>query len=219
MHKQDKESTTFITNMSLFYYRVMPFGLKNVGATYQRLVNKIFRPLIRHTMEVYVDDMITKSKNSADHVQHLEETFDLLRKYRMKLIPKKCAFRVSSGKFLGFLVSHRGIEANPEKIRVMIEMKFPRTVKKVQSLTEKLAVLNWFILRATDKCHPFFQIMRKRRKMEWTAECKETFEQLKEYLAYAPLLSTPRKGNKLYLYLAVSKEVTSSVLVREDEGK
>ena len=98
----------------------MPFDLKNAGVTYQRLVNKIFKPLIGHTMEVYVDDMITKFKDSRDHVKHLEETFELLRKYQMKLNPEKCAFRVSSDKFLGFLVSHRGIEANPKKIRVVV---------------------------------------------------------------------------------------------------
>ena len=85
MDEQDEENTTFITNMSLFCYRVMPFGLKNAGVTYQRLVNKIFKPLIGHTMEVYVDDMITKSKEPRDHVKHLEETFELLRKYEMKL--------------------------------------------------------------------------------------------------------------------------------------
>ena len=95
----------------------MPFDLKNAGATYQRLVNKIFKPLIGRTIEVYMDDMITKSKEPRNHVKHLGETFELLRKYQMKLNPKKCAFGVSSGKFLGFLMSHRGIEANPKKIQ------------------------------------------------------------------------------------------------------
>ena len=166
MDEQDEESTTFITNMGLFCYRVIPFGLKNAGAAYQRLVNKIFKSLIGYTMEVYVDNMITKSKEPRDHVKHLEETFELLRRYQMKLNPEKCAFRVSSGKFLGFLVSHRGIEANPKKIRAVIEMKSPRTVKEVQSLTGKLAALNRFISQATDKCHHFFQTIKKWRKME-----------------------------------------------------
>ena len=156
MNEQDEKSTTFITNMGLFCYRMMHFGLKNAGATYQRLVNKVFKLLIGHTMEVYVDDMITKSREPKDHVKHLEETFELLRRYEMKLNSEKCAFGVSSGKFLGYLVSHRGIEANPEKIRAVIEMRSPRTVKEVQSLTGKLAVLNRFVSRVTDKCHPFF---------------------------------------------------------------
>ena len=205
--------------MGLFCYRVIPFGLKNAEATYQRLVNKIFKPLIGRTMEVYVDDMFTKFKESGDHVKHLEETFELFRKYKMKLNPDKCAFRVNSGKFLGFLVSHRWIEANPKKIRAVTEMRSPRTVKEVQSLTGKLAVLNRFISRATDKCHPFFQTIKKGKKMEWTSECDEAFGQLKEYLTRAPLLLTPREGNQLFLYLAVSKWATSSVLVREEEGK
>ena len=100
MNEQDEESTTFITNMGLFYYRMMPFGLKNARATYQRLVNKVFKPLIGHTMEVYVDDMITKSRELRDHVKHLEETFELLRRYEMKLNPEKCAFRSARVKFL-----------------------------------------------------------------------------------------------------------------------
>ena len=169
MDEHDEESTTFITNMCLFCYRVMSFGLKNTGATYQRLVNKIFKPLISHTMEVYVDDMITKSKEPRDHVKHLEKTFELLRTYEMKLNPDKCAFGVSSGKFLGFLVSHRGIKANPKKIRVATQMRCPRTVKEVQSLTGKLAALNQFISRATNKCHTFFETIKKERKMEWTS--------------------------------------------------
>ncbi|KAH9698780.1 protein kinase domain-containing protein [Citrus sinensis] len=196
---------------------VMPFGLKNAGATFQRLVNKVFKPLIGHTMEVYVDDMITKSREPRDHVKHLEETFELLRRYEMKLNPEKCAFRVSSGKFLGYLVSHQEIEANPEKIRAVIEMRSPRTVKEVQSLTGKLAALNQFISRATDKCHPFFQIIKKGRKMEWTSECDEAFGQPKEYLARAPLLSTPREGDQLLLYLAISKWATSLIVVMTDQ--
>ncbi|KAH9792469.1 hypothetical protein KPL71_004135 [Citrus sinensis] len=122
-------------------HRVMSFGLKNVGATYQRLVNKIFKSLIGRTMEVYVDDMITKSKKPNERVKHLEETFGLLRKYKMKLNSEKCAFRVESRKFLGFIVSHRGIEANPEKIQAIVQMRSPRNLKEIQSLTGKLAAL------------------------------------------------------------------------------
>ena len=116
MYEHDEESTSFITNHGLFCYRVMPFGLKNAGVTYQRLMNKVFKALIGRTMEVYVDDMITKSKILKEHVRHIEETFRLLRKYKMKFNLEKCAFGVESGKFLRFMVSHRGIEANPEKI-------------------------------------------------------------------------------------------------------
>ncbi|KAH9688200.1 Ribonuclease H [Citrus sinensis] len=218
MYEQDEESTAFITNQGLFCYRVMPFGLKNAGATYQRLVNKVFKPLIGKTMEVYVDDMITKSKIPKEHVGHLEETFELLRKYKMKLNPEKCAFGVESGKFLGFMVSHRGIEANPEKIQAIVQMTSPRNLKEMQSLTGRLAALSRFISKATDKCQPFFQVIRRGKKTEWTPECEEAFRNLKQYLQQAPLLSTPRDGDKLYLYLAISDRAASSVLVREEEG-
>ena len=106
----------------------MSFGLKNARTTYQRLVNKIFNPLIGQTMEVYVDDMITRSKDPAEHTRHLEETFKLLRKFKMKLNFEKCAFGVCSGKFLG---SHKGLEPNPEKITVITKMKSPRTLKEI----------------------------------------------------------------------------------------
>ncbi|KAH9686870.1 hypothetical protein KPL70_014547 [Citrus sinensis] len=157
MDKHDEESTTFITNMGLFCNRVMPFGLKNAGATYQRLVNKIFKPLIGQTMEVYVDDMIMKSREPADHVQHLEENFDLLRKYRIKLNPEKCAFGVSSGKFLGFLVSHQGIKANPKKIRAVIEQS--RSKALVDAETRYPAIEKWALALVTvaRKLRPYFQ--------------------------------------------------------------
>ena len=105
MHPSDSEKTAFITLHRLFYYNVMLFGLKNAGATYQRLVTKMFRPLLGKTMEVYIDDMLVKSKERPDHVEHLQEAFELLRAYGMKLNPSKCTFGVNSGRFLGFMVT------------------------------------------------------------------------------------------------------------------
>ena len=112
----------------------MPFGLKNAGATYQRLMNKMFAHQIGRNVQVYVDDMLVKSLREDDHLDDLKETFDTLRSYNMKLNPNKCAFGVTVGKFLGFMVSLRGIEVNLEKIRVIMELEPPRTVKEVQSL-------------------------------------------------------------------------------------
>ena len=112
----------------------MPFRLKNVGATYQRLVNHMFRPQIGQNVEVYVDDILVKSQDEKIHLDDLQETFDTLRQYNMRLNPDKCAFRVSSGKFLGFMVSHRGIEVNLDKIQEILDMKPPQNVKEVQSL-------------------------------------------------------------------------------------
>ena len=105
MHPPDAEKTTFITPHRLFCYNVMPFSLKNVGATYQRLVTKMFKPLLGKTMEVYIDDMLVKSKECPNHAGHLQEAFELLRAYDLKLNPSKCAFGVNAGRFLGFILT------------------------------------------------------------------------------------------------------------------
>ena len=114
--------------------------------------------------------MLVKSRREEDHLEDLREMFDTLHSYNMKLNPGKCAFRVTAGKFLGFMVSQRGIEANPDKIRAIMEMALPRNVKEVQSLNGKVAALNKFVLRATDKCLPFFRMLKK--SFEWTFECQ-----------------------------------------------
>ena len=129
MHPPDAEKTAFITLHGLYCYIVMHFGLKNVRATYQRLVTKIFRPLLGETMEVYIDYMLVKSKKRFDHTKHLQEAFELLRKYSMKLNPLKCAFRVSSGKFLGFMVTQRSIEANPFQLKAIMDSHIPTSRK------------------------------------------------------------------------------------------
>ena len=169
MDGADQEKTSFVTSQGLFCYEVMPFGLKNAGATYQRLVNHMFRPQIRQNVEVYVDDMLVKSLNEEEHLDDLQEIFDTLRRFSMKLNPSKCIFRVSSEKFLRFMVSHRGIEANPKKIKAILNMKPPQSIKEVQSLTRRVAALNRFVSKATDKCLPFFKVLKK--AFEWMDEC------------------------------------------------
>ena len=131
--------------------------------------------------------MLVKSRRKEDHLDNLRETFDTFRSYNMKLNLGKCAFRVTVGKFLGFMVSQRGIEANSDKIRAIIEMAPPRNVKEVQSLNGKVAALNRFMSRATDKCLPFFHTLKK--SFEWMVECQQAFEDLKTYLLSPPLLS------------------------------
>ena len=215
MHKDDQEKTSFVTSQGLFCYRVMPFRLKNAGATYQRLMNRMFAPQIGRNVQVYVDDMPVKSQREEDHLEDLKETFDILRSYNMKLNSGKCAFGVTVGKFLGFMVSQRGIEANPDKIWAIMEMKPPRNVKEVQSLNGKVAMLNRFVARATDKCLPFFRTLNK--SFKWTDECQQAFEELKAYLSAPPLLSPLQPGEELFLYLAVSPTTVSIALIREAE--
>ena len=161
MDPGDQEKTSFVTAQGTYCYRVMPFGLKNVGATYQRLVNRMFQKQIGTTMEVYIDDMLVRSTKSDLHIIHLSEAFQILRNYNMKLNPAKCAFGVSARKFMGFIVNHRGIEANPDKIKALLDMPAPSGIKEVQRLTGRIAALSRFVSRASDKCQPFFQVLRK----------------------------------------------------------
>ena len=216
MNEEDQEGTSFVTSQGLFCYKVMPFGLKNVGVTYQRLMNKMFTHQIGRNVQVFVDDMLVKSLRENNHLNDLQKTFDTLRSYNMKLNPSKCMFGVTAGKFVGFMVSQRGIEVNPEKVRAIMELRPPRTVKEVQSLNGKVMALNKFVSKATDKCLPFFRTLRK--SFEWTDECQKAFEDLKKYLLSPPLLSPSKLREELYLYIAVSQAAFSVALVREEEG-
>ena len=148
-------------------------------------------------------------------MEDLKETFNALRSYNMKLNLGKCAFEVTARKFLGFMVSQRCIEANPDKIRAIMEMAPLRNVKEVQNLNGEIVALNRFVSRATDKCLPFFRTLKK--SFEWTIECQRAFEELKAYLSSLPLLSPLQPGEEFFLYLTVSPTVVSIALIREEE--
>ena len=203
-------------SQGLYCYKVMPFGLTNAKATYQRLVNKMFSKQIGRNMEVYIDDMVVKSKKELAYLDDLKETFTILKQYQMMLNPSKCVFGVALGRFLGFMVSQRGIEANPEKVQAIINMASPRTVKEVQKLTGRIVALNRFVSRAMNKCLPFFKTLKW--AFAWTDECEATFQELKRYLSNPPVLSPSKEGENLHLYLVVSATVVSAALIRE-EGK
>ena len=181
MEKEDQENTAFITSQGLYCYRVMPFGLKNTGATYHRLVNQMFSKQIGRNVEVYMDDMLVKGKEKEEHLDDLKETFNTLRQYSMKLNSAKCSFGVSSRNFLGFMVSQRGIEYNPEKVRAILKMSSLKTIKEVQSLIGRVATFNRFVSKVTDKCLPFFKTLKQ--AFVWIDECEAAFHELKSYLS------------------------------------
>ena len=157
MCPEDEDKTAFTIDRGLYCYKVMSFYLKNIEATYQRLVNKVFANLIGKTMEVYVDDMLVKSLKKEDHVIDLRELFTLLWKYNMKLNPAKCAFGVRSGKFLSFMVNNHRIKANLSKVQALLDLQSPETMKDIQKLTRMIAILSRFVARLTDKCYPCTQ--------------------------------------------------------------
>ena len=189
MDPDNQEKTSFVMGQGTYCYRVMPFGLKNVGATYQRLVNRMFQKQIGASMEVYVDDMLVKSTTTELHVAHLSEAIHILREYNMKLNPAKCAFGVSAEKFFCFIVNNRGIEANPDKIKAVLDMPPPSNIKEVQRLIRRKATLSRFVSKASDKCQPFFQVLKK--DFQWDTRCEEAFLALKTYLSSPPHSGKP----------------------------
>ena len=139
----------------------MPFGLKNAGSNYQRMMTRMFEPQFGKNIEVYIDDKVVKSKVVSEHVGDLRDIFEILRKHKLCLNASKCSFGVGSGKFLGYMVIHRGIEVNPDQVKAINSLQPPRNPKEIQKLTGMTAVLNWFISRSADRCRPFFQLLNK----------------------------------------------------------
>nr|KYP57375.1 Transposon Ty3-G Gag-Pol polyprotein [Cajanus cajan] len=215
MHPQDEEKTAFITEMANYCYWVMPFGLKNAGVTYQRLMNKIFSDHIGRSMEVYVNDMVVKSSNVSAHAQDLTEVFQALRQNQMRLNPEKCMFGVSGGKFLGFMLSSRGIEANPDKCQAILDMKSLGTLKEVQKLAGRLTSLSRFLPCLAEIAKPILLLLKKTEQFKWTQECEESFQQFKERLGTPPILSKPIGDLDMIVYLAVSSNSISAVMVQE----
>jgi hypothetical protein len=215
MSREDEENTTFIMVDGLFCYVSVPYGLKNALPTFVRAMHKTFGDLIRDLVEVYVDDIIVKVKSSASLLDNLALVFDRLRLTRTKLNPDKCVFRVTASKLLGFLVSCREIEANPEKIRTIEAMRPPARIKDIQKLTGCLAALSRFISRLAEWALPFFKLLRKSGPFIWTDDAEEAFQEPKRYLTSPPVMVAPEPGEPLLLYIAATSEAVSMVLVVE----
>jgi hypothetical protein len=174
--------------------------------------------LVRDIVEVYVDDIIVKTRESNSLLENLAQVFDKLRATCTKLLmclPKKCVFGVSAGKLLGFLVSHRGIEAKPDKIRAIEAMRPLARLKDMQKLTGSLATLSRFISRLAERALPFFKLMRGSSPFTWTEEAEQAFQEMKQYLTSLLVLVAPDPGEMLFLYLAAMTEGSSMVLVIE----
>ncbi|GJY88407.1 reverse transcriptase domain-containing protein [Tanacetum coccineum] len=199
MAEEDEENTAFITSQRIFCYTKMPFGLRNAGATYQRLVDKAFHKQIGRNLKVYVDDLVIKSRMEDEIARDIEETFKTLREINMKLNPKKCTFGIEEGMFLGYKVSTRGLKVCPDKVDAVLSLPFPKCLKDVQKLNGKLASLN------SDFC--------------WTAEAEVAFKHMKRLIAELPMLVAPMEKEELIVYLAATKETVSTVLMTKREAK
>uniref|UniRef100_A0A2N9J5K6 Integrase catalytic domain-containing protein n=1 Tax=Fagus sylvatica TaxID=28930 RepID=A0A2N9J5K6_FAGSY len=189
MAEEDKSKTAFVTHWGTFVYDVMPFGLKNAGATYQRAMVTLFHDMIHHEIE----------------------------KYQLRLNPNKCAFGVTSGKLLGFIVSGRGIEIDPAKVQAIRSMPAPRTEKEIRSFLGRINYIARFIAQLTATCEPLFKLLRKDVKIKWTEDCQKAFDKIKEYLLNPPILVPPTPGRPLILYLTVQEASMGCMLGQQDE--
>jgi len=217
MEPEDMEKTTFITLWGTFCYKAMSFGLKNAGGTYQRAMVTLFHDMMHKEIEVYVDDMIAKSESEEEHLVNLKKLFERLRKYKLRLNPSECTFGVKSGKLLGFIVSQRGIEVDPEKVRVILEMPHPCTEKQVRGFLGILNYIARFISQLTATCEPIFKLLRKNQVVEWNEDCYNAFDKIKEYLKEPPILRPSVPGRPLILYLRVLDGSMGCVLGQHDE--
>ena len=157
--------------------------------------------------------MVVKIKVVFEHLGDLGNTFNILRKHKLRLNTSKCSFGVGSDKFLGYMVTHRGIEVNPDQIKAINDLKPPRNTKEVQKLTRMITALNRFISRSANRCRPFYLLINKWKGFEWSEDCIMAFQQLKEYLSRPPIMSSPEVDEILCAYIAVAPHAVSLVLI------
>ena len=179
MKREDEEKTSFTTSLGTYCFVRMPEGLKNAGQSFSRMSSKVMGPQLRRNVLAYVDDIVVTSAERKKHVADLAETFANLRKANLSLSPEKCVFGIDKGKVLGCLVSIKGIEANPDKVRALQNMEEPQSVSGMQKLTGRIAALNRFIPRSADRSSSFFKTLRSSSKFEWGEEQKKAFRELK----------------------------------------
>jgi hypothetical protein len=217
MKEEDKGSTSFITPFGTYCFVWIPEGLKNVGSTFSRLTKKVLENQVGRNIFTYVDDIVIASKSKEDHLTDLAETFANMRDPRLWLNPEKCVFGVRQGKIVGYLVSHRGIEANPTKIQEIMDMAPPQSTKDIQQLTGRLATLNRFISKSTKRSLPFLKTLRGVKDFVWGPEQAAAFESLKQHMSNLATLTSPDPSLPLLLYIATSHYAVSAALVQEQD--
>nr|GEX03715.1 reverse transcriptase domain-containing protein [Tanacetum cinerariifolium] len=207
MEKEEEHKTTFHAQKGVYCYRKMPFVLKNTGATYQRLVDKVFESQIGRNMEAYMEDIVIKGIDEEEMLADIKEPSERLQKINMKL-NQKCSFEMEEEQFLGHVVSKKGIKANPSKIQVLTSLQRPKTIKEVQSLNGKLALLKRFLSKCVEKSLPFFKTLKgclEKKDFTWIREADKAFKEIKRYIEKLPTLIAPKARESLIVYLAASE--------------
>jgi hypothetical protein len=218
MSPRDAEKTAFRTPIGNFYYTVMPFGLKNAGATYQRTMTAMFHDMMHCEIEDYVDDIVVKSKTREDHFGILKKVFERCQLYKLKMNPIKCAFGVSAGKFLGFLVHQRGIDVDPVRAFAIATMKPPTTHKELKSFLGKLLYIRRFISGLAAVTSTFAPLLKKGAPFHWSTECQEAFEKVQDIMTKLPTVCASILGKPLRLYLALNSQAIGALIAQEDDN-
>jgi hypothetical protein len=215
MRREDEAKTGFTTPFGIFRFVKMPEGLRNAGPTFNRMMELILGSQLSRNASAYVDNIVIMSEKETDHIGDLTETFDNMRRNGLKLNPEKCIFGIRKGHLLGCMVSKWGIQANPQKIKVLRRMQPPSSRNEVQRLTGIIASLNIFIFKAAEGSLPFFKVLRANTIFQWGAEQQQAFEDMRNYLEEAAVVSKPSPKADLLLYITATDKAVSAVLVEE----
>jgi hypothetical protein len=213
---KDQHKTAFICPWGTFAYRKMPFGLKNVGATFQWAMSFSFHDL-KHIVEAYLDDLASRSRKRTDHPTHLRLIFERCRYFQIRLNPNKCSFCVTSGHLLGFIVSTTGIMVDPLKVEAIVQLPPPHTILQLQSLQGKVNFLRCFIANYVEITKGFMRLLKKDVPFHWDDAAQCSFDVLKHALTTAPLLRPPNYNKDFLLYLVAAESTIGMVLVQEDD--
>jgi hypothetical protein len=208
-------------HVGLYEWIVMTFGLKSAGATYQRAMNYIFHELIGKIVEIYIDDVVVKSKSYKEHLADLQKIVECTRKHGLKINPNKCAFEVSTGQFLGFLIHERGIEVGQKSISAIDNIKAPTNKKELQSLIGKINFIRRFISNLSERIQPFTPLLKLKadHKFVWREEQQKSLDNVKHYLKSPPVMMPPQDNKPFKLYISANEQAIGSALVQEFEGK
>ena len=213
----DSAKTTFCTLIGNFYYTVMPFGLKNVSATYQRAMTTIFHDMIHWELEDYIKNIVVKSKTRESHTRTLRKVFERCRRYKLRMNPLKCAFGVTVGKFLGFLVHQQGIDVDPLKVKAIVTMKPPTSIKELKSFKGKLSYIQRSIPRLVATIALFTPLLKKGVKFQWSNKHQLAFCKLQEMRTGLPTIRSLTPDVPLRLYLASNDKAIRALIAQAGE--
>ena len=217
VHPDEQDKTAFTTPWGTFKYVKMPFGLKNVGATFQQAMDIAFAKEIHDFLVVYLDDLTPFSKSDEEHLKHIRKVFMTCRKYGISLNPKKSLFGLEEGKLLGHIISKDGIRIDLERIQAILQIPYPRNIKELQAFLGKINFIRRFIRNLAELIRLLSNMLKKDAKVKWSLETKQAFESIKTALTQTPVLTSPQFDKDFIIFSFASDHNIAVVLLQKDE--